>query len=96
MPFLKQNFRPIMSMTSTVASTSASVANSTLDYRVYGENFDCTIIASTGNFWIDPTTTATTNSFPLSEGDSIDLQVPKTLYTIADSTTAKFSAIIWG
>ena len=82
-------------ITSTVGSTTASVANTTLGSTTYGANFSVTIQCTTGEIWINPTTTATTNSFKLSEGDAIDLKVKDVLGTIADTTTAKWQAIIW-
>ena len=78
----------------TVASTSPSAVSS-LDSSDYGENFNCTITASTGNIWINPIGTATTNSFKLHEGDVIDLTVKNRLSVVSNSSDAKFQGFIW-
>lgn len=93
--YIRPMFRRMKAVSSTCASTSGSVANSTLGSTTYGANFDVTIMCTTGTIWINGSTTATTNSFQLNEGDSIDMKVKDILYTIADTTTAKFQAIIW-
>lgn len=93
--FVRPLFKYVNTIASTVGSTTGSVANSTLNSTTYGANFSVTIQATTGDIWINPTTTATTNHFKLSEGDSLDLKVVDILYTIADTTTAKWQAIIW-
>lgn len=103
MMYIKQSFLRMKSIIpETAPSTTASVANDTLltyDSATYsiGSNFLCTLVATTGNIWINPLGTATTNSFKLAEGDSINLQVPGegVLSLISDTTTAKIQAIIW-
>lgn len=93
--YTRPMFKIASALASTVGSTTASVANTTLSSTTYGANFSVTIQATTGDIWVNPTTTATTNSFKLCEGDAIDLKVVDTLGTIADTTTAKWQAIIW-
>jgi hypothetical protein len=93
--YVRPLFREARVIHSTVGSTSGSVANSTLNSTTYHPYFSVTLVCSTGDIWINPTTTATTNDFKLNEGDSIDLIVKDTLSTIADTTTAKWQAIIW-
>jgi hypothetical protein len=78
----------------TFSSTTASVASS-LSSTDYGNNFSVTFQALAGNTWINPLTTATTNSFQLTAGDNIDLVVTDTLSIISDSTAATYQAIIW-
>jgi hypothetical protein len=100
--FVKQSFLKIKDIIpETVSSTTASAANNfiTCDSTTYsvGPNALITLVATTGNTWIDPTGTATTNSFKLTEGDDISLQIEGegTLSIVSDSTTAKIQAIIW-
>lgn len=78
----------------TFSSTTASAASS-LTSATYGNNFSITLQALAGNTWIDPLTTATTNAFKLTAGDSVDLVVTDTLSLVSDSTTASYQAIIW-
>lgn len=100
--FVKQSFLKVKDIIpETVSSTTASVANSFINANstVYniGSNALITVVATTGNTWINPIGTATTNSFKLSEGDDISIQVEGTgtLSVVSDSTTAKIQAIIW-
>jgi len=78
---------------STVASVAEILATATDDN--VGGYFYITVTATTGACWVDPITTATTNSFKLHEGDVLDLRVVDALSIISDSTTAKVQAIIW-
>lgn len=99
--FNREMFKKFKTIITQVApSTTASVANDTLisvNSTVYtiGQNFLCTLQCTTGNIWLDPLATATTNSFKLSEGEALDLQVESALSLISDSTTAKVQGIIW-
>lgn len=100
--YVKQSFLKIKDIIpETLSSTTASAANSLITYNstLYniGTNALITIVATTGNTWIDPTETATTNSFKLTEGDSLNLQIngEGTLSIVSDSTLAKIQAIIW-
>lgn len=82
-----------------VASTD-TVGNSTnlsqqLTSTQVGEGFLVTIAATTGDSWIDFTTTATTNSFKMAEGDTLDARVRKAVSIVGGSTTAKAQGIIW-
>jgi len=78
----------------TFSSTTVSVASS-LSSTDYGNNFSITFQAVAGNTWINPIETATTNSFRLSTGQSVDLVVYDKLSIISDSTTASYQAIVW-
>ena len=78
----------------TFSSTTASTV-STISSTTYGRNFEITFQAMAGNTWVDPTTTATTNSFKLTPGDEVDFMVDDELSIVSDSTTASYQAIIW-
>ena len=78
---------------STTASVASILAQATDDG--VGGYFYITVTATTGECWVNPIETATTDSLKLSEGDVLDLRVLETLSMISDSTTAKVQAIVW-
>lgn len=93
----------------TVASTSAgSIDSKTLNSttkgaftgRVFGKTFELTIRCCTGEIHIGPyvsTTPLTTAiGYSMKEGDVINLKVKDALSVMGDSTTAAYSAIVWG
>jgi len=84
---------------STVSSTAGSTPNSTVDYRLYGENFPVTIKASSTNsscIFVDGATTATTNAYPLYPGNELTLTCKSVLSVVSDTTNNRFFAVIWG
>lgn len=97
----KETFRKVKSIIPEFfASTTASAANSTTisvsgaTYTI-GQNAYLTVQCTTGLCWINPIGTATTNSWRMEEGESLNLQVENTLSVISDSITAKLQAIEW-
>lgn len=83
-------------------ATDSTATNSSLisqiestSVRPVGTNFDITIAATTGDSFINTYGTATTNSFKLHEGDTLDIKVKDTLSVIGNSTSAKLQGIIW-
>lgn len=87
-------------VSSTTAGSQSAVYSTYLNMvstnLFIGNNFDITIMATTGNTAIGLSTLLTaTNGFLLTEGTIIDLQVKDALYLVGDSTTAKFQAIVW-
>lgn len=78
------------------ASTTAGTANSSvINNSSYGTNFDCTIICTTGELWINIDATATTSYWKMCEGYKLDLKVASYISTISTSTQPMLSAIIW-
>jgi hypothetical protein len=93
----------------TVASTSAgSIDSKTLNSttigsltgKVFGEHFEVSIRCDTGEIHIGPyisTTPLTTDiGYAMREGDVVNAKVHNALSVMGDSTTASFTAIIWG
>lgn len=82
----------------TISSTRLrSVVGSTT--RIWGQNFQVTIEATTGAIYILPgenVEPTSVNAFKLSEGGVIDIKVETFLAIKGDSTTAQFQAIVWG
>lgn len=74
-----------------IASTDSGYAGT-----IFGQNFDITIMATTGNVSIGyESTLSTANGILLTEGTIIDLTVEKQIYLMAGSTAPQFQAIIW-
>lgn len=101
--FTKNQYKPVrfvipefmVSSTASVADSSTISINSTS--RAIGENFSVTLVCTTGTVWFNPLVTATTaNGYKLNESDFVDLLVRQTVSIIADTTTAKVQALIWG
>jgi hypothetical protein len=82
-------------VSSTDNTTNSTNLSQQLGSVTVGEQFLVTIAATTGNSWVDFTTTATTNSFKMAEGDTLDVRVKKAVSVVSDSTTAKLQGIIW-
>ncbi len=67
--------------------------------RAWGENFEVTVEATSGNIYIRPDDAVeptSLNAYKLHEGNSIDIKVKSFLSIKGDSTTAKLQAIVWG
>lgn len=66
--------------------------------RALGQNFQCTIEATTGAIYVLPEATVeptSSNSFKIAEDGILDIRVKNHLGLKGDSTTAKFQAIVW-
>ena len=108
--YTKSTFKRIRHMLcETLASTDSTTVNraslnsTTLcglsTTTILGCNFDVTIKATTGAIYIIPdslTVPTSSNSWKVSEGNTIDIRVPTYIGIRGDSTTAKFQAIVWG
>jgi hypothetical protein len=88
--FVKNTFRKIKSLkgVTALAATAVSIACN---------NSDITLLATTGNIWVNPSGTAVANAtaIKLSAGDSISLTVAGNLSIISDVTGATYQYMIW-
>lgn len=90
-PHVKKILPPVLASPLGVATIFAQAS----DIDV-GQQFTITIVATTGNVFINPLEIATTtNSLRLAEKDSMDLTVVDALSVISNSTSAKVQGYIW-
>jgi hypothetical protein len=91
--YTKEEFKKVSSIVSEFAcSTTASTANGT---AIAPNGKPCTVHCTVGNIWVNPLTTATTNSFKMGTGMVLDMLSTGTISVVSDSTAAKAQAIIW-
>lgn len=90
-------FREVEALTGEIlASTTVGIANSSvLNSTIYCNDFDVTIIATTGSVWINIDAIATTDTYKLHEGQTLNLRIEDYISTISTSTNSMYEAIIW-
>lgn len=89
-------FGKILAVIPETVIASTSGLTRTLSSTDYGSNFEVTLYCTEGTLYINPTTIATsTNGYKLNMLKALDIGVRNSLSLIGDSTTAKYSAIVW-
>ncbi len=88
--FVKNTFRKVKSIKGVTALSTTAVP-------IACNGNDITLLAASGNIWVNPTATAVANAtaIKLKEGEQIELCVMENLSIISDATGATYQYIIW-
>jgi len=92
---MEQLIKEVFAKAQTVVGTSALAGGASAAIAVNGRGI--TFCDISGNIWINPNGTAVADvtSFPLVEGEAIDLLVRASLSIITDGSGATYKYIIW-
>ena len=112
--YTKNMFKKIRSIIpETIASSDSTSVNRALlnttslcgitgsTTKTLGQNFNVTIVATTGAIYVCPempsgTVPTSATAFKIPEGGVLDVKIENFLAVRGDSTTAAFEAIVWG